>query len=198
MVRDLATGDDGGGGHCAGSSWGIGLRAARGDRRQLPGPGPGPGRLRRGPVCGDGWLAARQDRIEDALRRGTWPAGPWSFTTSRPPRSRGGLPLGAIGHPKDGVRGGRQIVYGLLTSKTVSGAIEVLAGSSGDPTTVASQVARVRTVRPGTRGARGRRGHADRGAAARGRRPAGLDWITALRAPQVKALVGTPPARAVR
>ena len=100
-------------------------------------------------------------------------------------------PLGAIGHPKDGVRGRLQIVYGLLTSKEgVPVAIEVFEGNTGDPKTVASQVATVKdrfaltkVVLVGDRGML---------TAARLREdvgPAGLDWITALRAPQVKALV---------
>jgi len=89
------------------------------------------------------------------------------------------------------VQGRLQIVYGLLTSKEgVPVAIEVFAGNTGDPATVAAQVARVkdrfalaRVVLAGDRGML---------TAARLRenvRPAGLDWITALRAPQVKALV---------
>jgi hypothetical protein len=100
-------------------------------------------------------------------------------------------PLGAIGHPKDGVRGRLQIVYGLLTSKDgIPVAIEVFPGNTGDPKTVASQVAKVkdrfaltRVVLAGDRGML---------TAARLRediRPADLDWITALRAPQVKKLV---------
>jgi hypothetical protein len=100
-------------------------------------------------------------------------------------------PLGAIGHPKDGVHGRLQIVYGLLTSRDgIPVAIEVFNGNTGDPTTVAAQVTRVKdrfgiekVVLVGDRGML---------TAARLRedvRPAGLDWITALRAPQVKALV---------
>jgi hypothetical protein len=100
-------------------------------------------------------------------------------------------PLGAIGHPKDGVRGRLQIVYGLLTSTDgIPVAIEVFKGNTGDPATVAAQVARVKdrfgiakVVLVGDRGML---------TAARLRedvRPAGLDWITAVRAPQVKALV---------
>ena len=55
-------------------------------------------------------------------------------------------PLGAIGHPKDGVRGRLQIVYGLLTSpEGVPVAIEVFKGNTGDPTTVKSQVDKVKT-----------------------------------------------------
>jgi hypothetical protein len=100
-------------------------------------------------------------------------------------------PLGAIGHPKDGVRGRLQIVYGLLTSpEGIPVAIEVFAGNTGDPKTVAAQVTKVKdrfgiakVVLVGDRGML---------TAARLREdvaPAGLDWITALRAPQVKALV---------
>src|ERR1700693_4371469 len=100
-------------------------------------------------------------------------------------------PLGAIGHPKDGVRGRLQIVYGLLTSpEGIPVAIEVFKGNTGDPVTVASQVTKVkdrfgisRVVLVGDRGML---------TAARLRedvRPEGLDWITALRAPQVKKLV---------
>ena len=100
-------------------------------------------------------------------------------------------PLGAIGHPKDGVHGRLQIIYGLLTSRDgIPVAIEVFPGNTGDPTTVAAQVTKVKdrfgiekVVLAGDRGML---------TAARLRedvRPAGLDWITALRAPQVKALV---------
>jgi len=109
------------------------------------------------------------------------------------PAASGGrtCPLGAIGHPKDGVRGRLQIVYGLLTSKDgIPVAIEVFAGNTGDPKTVASQVEKLKNrfgitkvVLVGDRGML---------TAARLRedvRPARLDWITALRAPQVKALV---------
>src|SRR5690242_13371735 len=100
-------------------------------------------------------------------------------------------PLAAIGHPEDGVHGRLQIVYGLLTSRDgIPVAIEVFKGNTGDPTTVAAQVTKVKdrfgiekVVLVGDRGML---------TAARLRedvRPAGLDWITALRAPQVKALV---------
>ena len=109
-------------------------------------------------------------------------------------------PLGAVGHPKDGVRGRLQIVYGLLTStEGVPVAIEVFAGNTGDPTTVKSQVDKVkdrfgitRVVLVGDRGML---------TAARLREdvaPEGLDWITALRAPQVKKLVRGRRAAAVR
>jgi hypothetical protein len=138
------------------------------------------------------WLAARQERIEDALAARHLAGGTLVlYDVSSAAFEGRTCPLGAIGHPKDGVRGRLQIVYGLLTSKDgVPVAIEVFAGNTGDPKTVASQVSKVkdrfgltRVVLVGDRGML---------TAARLRediRPADLDWITALRAPQVKKLV---------
>ena len=138
------------------------------------------------------WLAARQDRIEDALAARHLAGGTLVlYDVSSAAFEGRTCPLGAIGHPKDGVRGRLQIVYGLLTSKDgVPVAIEVFQGNTGDPKTVASQVSKVkdrfgltRVVLAGDRGML---------TAARLRediRPADLDWITALRAPQVKKLV---------
>ena len=137
------------------------------------------------------WLAARQERIEDALAARHLAGGTLVlYDVSSAAFEGRTCPLGAIGHPKDGVRGRLQIVYGLLTSKDgLPVAIEVFAGNTGDPTTVASQVGKLkdrfgisRVVLVGDRGML---------TAARLREdvgPAGLDWITALRAPQVKAL----------
>jgi hypothetical protein len=138
------------------------------------------------------WLAARQDRIEDALAARHLAGGTLVlYDVSSAAFEGRTCPLGAIGHPKDGVHGRLQIVYGLLTSTGgIPVAIEVFAGNTGDPKTVASQVGKVkdrfglaRVVLAGDRGML---------TAARLREdvgPAGLDWITALRAPQVKNLV---------
>jgi hypothetical protein len=138
------------------------------------------------------WLAARQDRIEDALAARHLAGGTLVlYDVSSAAFEGRTCPLGAIGHPKDGVRGRLQIVYGLLTSTGgIPVAIEVFKGNTGDPKTVAAQVSKVkdrfaltRVVLVGDRGML---------TAARLREdvgPAGLDWITALRAPQVKALV---------
>ena len=138
------------------------------------------------------WLAARQDRIEDALAARHLAGGTLVlYDVSSAAFEGRTCPLGAIGHPKDGVRGRLQIVYGLLTSKEgVPVAIEVFEGNTGDPTTVAAQVGKVkdrfgltRVVLVGDRGMlTAARLREDAG-------PAGLDWITALRAAQVKALV---------
>ena len=138
------------------------------------------------------YLQDRQEQIQDALAARHLAGGTLVlYDVSSAAFEGRTCPLGAIGHPKDGVHGRLQIVYGLLTSKDgIPVAIEVFAGNTGDPKTVAAQVTRVkdrfgitRVVLVGDRGML---------TAARLRedvRPAGLDWITALRAPQVKALV---------
>src|SRR5579871_329929 len=138
------------------------------------------------------YLHGRQDAIQDALAARHLAGGTVVlYDVSSAAFEGRTCPLGAIGHPKDGVRGRLQIVYGLLTSKDgIPVAIEVFKGNTGDPTTVASQVDKLKdrfglgkVVLAGDRGML---------TAARLREdvaPADLDWITALRAPQVKALV---------
>jgi Transposase DDE domain len=138
------------------------------------------------------YLHARQEKIQDALAARHLAGGTLVlYDVSGAAFEGRTCPLGATGHPEDGVRGRLQIVYGLLTSKDgIPVAIEVFQGNTGDPTTVASQVDKLkdrsgltRVVLVGDRGML---------TAARLRedvRPAGLDWITALRAPQVKKLV---------
>jgi hypothetical protein len=100
-------------------------------------------------------------------------------------------PLGAIGHARDGVKGRLQIVYGLLcTTAGIPIAIEVFQGNTADPKTLAAQIDklknRFRLSRVCLVG--------DRGMLTDARirdevRPAQLDWLSALRAPQIKALV---------
>jgi hypothetical protein len=138
------------------------------------------------------YLTARQDAIQDALAARHLAGGTLVlYDVSSAAFEGRTCPLGAIGHPKDGVRGRLQIVYGLLTSPDgIPVAIEVFAGNTGDPATVAAQVTKVKdrfgitkVVLVGDRGML---------TAARLRQdvaPAHLDWITALRAPQVKKLV---------
>ena len=54
-------------------------------------------------------------------------------------------PLGAIGHPKDGVKGRLQIVYGLLCSPAGAPiAIEVFEGNTADPKTLAAQIEKLK------------------------------------------------------
>ena len=138
------------------------------------------------------YLHDRQDTIRDTLAARHLAGGTLVlYDVSSAAFEGRTCPLGAIGHPKDGVRGRLQIVYGLLTSpEGIPVAIEVFAGNTGDPKTVAAQVTRVKdrfgitkVVLVGDRGML---------TAARLREdvaPAHLDWITALRAPQVNKLV---------
>src|SRR5208283_1243510 len=99
--------------------------------------------------------------------------------------------LAKRGYNRDGKKGKAQIVYGLLCAADGCPiAIEVFDGNTGDPKTVADQVAKIKQ--------RFALNHVvlvgDRGMITEARidedlRPAGLDWITALRAPALQGLV---------
>ena len=101
-------------------------------------------------------------------------------------------PLAQHGYSRDGKKGTLQIVFGLLcTADGCPVAVEVFEGSTADPSTVASQVAKLRerfglqqVVLVGDRGmltaARIREDLAD---------VEGLRWITTLRAPTIRKLV---------
>ena len=101
-------------------------------------------------------------------------------------------PLAQRGHSRDGKKGTLQIVFGLLcTAEGCPVAVEVFEGSTSDPKTVASQVAKLRerfglerVVLVGDRGML---------TAARIREDLqgvdGLRWITTLRAPTIRKLV---------
>ncbi|MHB1886022.1 MAG: IS1634 family transposase [Acidimicrobiales bacterium] len=138
------------------------------------------------------WLGQRQERVEDALARRHLEGGTLVlYDVSSAAFEGRTCPLGALGHPKDGVHGRLQIVYGLLTSADgVPVAIEVFAGNTGDPKTVASQVSKVKERFGIT--------HVclvgDRGMLTKARLrddvvPAELDYLTALRAPEIAGLV---------
>ncbi len=89
-----------------------------------------------------GWPPAGEDR---GHARGRHLAG-GTRPLRRLRRVRGpDLPLGAIGHPKDGVRGRLQIVYGLLTSKD-----GVRSPSRSSPATPATHHRRSRSARSRT------------------------------------------------
>src|SRR5271166_4956181 len=138
------------------------------------------------------WMLERQDAIEKALAKRHLADGMLVlYDVSSAAFEGRTCPLGKIGHPRDGVKGRLQIVYGLLCSTAgVPIAIEVFDGNTADPKTLTAQIQKLK----------GRFGLAriclvgDRGMLTNARisdelRPAELDWITALRAPQIKALV---------
>lgn len=138
------------------------------------------------------WLGPRQGAIQDALAARHLKDGTLVlYDVSSAAFEGRTCPLGALGHAKDGVRGRLQIVYGLLATKEgIPIAIEVFKGNTGDPATVASQVQKLKE--------RFSLSHVvlvgDRGMLTKARLekdviPAELDFITALRAPSIKALV---------
>jgi Transposase DDE domain len=138
------------------------------------------------------WLLPRQGQIEDALAARHLHDGTLVlYDVSSAAFEGRTCPLGAIGHPRDGVRGRLQIVYGVLTTaEGIPVAVQVFKGNTGDPATLADQVKKLKQ----------RFGLAhvalvgDRGMITKARikddlKPAQLDWVTALRGPAIKALM---------
>jgi hypothetical protein len=138
------------------------------------------------------WLIGQQARIEKALARRHLKNGTLVLydVTSTYFEGRS-CPLARFGYNRDGKSGKLQIVFGLLCStEGCPVAVEVFEGNVGDPSTLASQIAKLkerfgleRVVLVG-----------DRGMITETRleetlKPAGLDWITALRAPAIRSLV---------
>jgi hypothetical protein len=140
------------------------------------------------------WLSERQERIERRLARRHLRAGELALYDLSSSYFEGrSCPLAALGYSRDGRRGTLQIVYGLLTNpagKPV--AVEVFGGNVQDHQTVPAQLDKLK--------ARFGLGElvlvADRGMVTRANLDAlraadGVDWITALKAPQVKRLART-------
>ncbi|MGH7744485.1 MAG: IS1634 family transposase [Candidatus Dormibacteria bacterium] len=137
------------------------------------------------------WLVDRQQRIEDTLAARHLAEGTLVLYDVSSAAFEGvTCPLARLGYARDGVRGRLQVVYGMLTSKDgIPVAVEVFEGNTADPATVAHQVAKVRdrfalahVVLVGDRGML-TKARIDADVA-----PAGLEWVTALRAPSIKAL----------
>jgi len=138
------------------------------------------------------WVLARKEAIENTLAARHLVNGTLVlYDVSSAAFEGRTCPLGAIGHARDGVRGRLQIVYGLLCSPAgIPIAIEVFEGNTADPKTLAAQIEKVKTRFGLTRVCL----VGDRGMLTNARirdevRPAQLDWLSALRAPQIKALV---------
>ncbi len=138
------------------------------------------------------WVLERKDGIETALAARHLVDGTLVlYDVSRAAFEGRTCPLGAIGHARDGVQGRLQIVYGLLCSPAgVPIAIEVFDGNTADPKTLTAQITKLKTRFGLSRVCL----VGDRGMLTSARirdelRPAQLEWISALRAPQIKALV---------
>ena len=138
------------------------------------------------------WLAERQAAVEAALARRHLHDGTlvlYDVSSSYVEGRR--CELARLGYNRDRKRGKLQIVYGLLCAPDGCPiAVEVFAGDTADPMTLSAQIAKLKE----------RFGLAhvvlvgDRGLITQARidadlAPAGLDWITALRAPAICGLV---------
>jgi transposase len=139
------------------------------------------------------WLLPRQAHIEDALARRHLRDGTLVLYDVTSSYFEGKTcPLAKFGHARDGKKDKLQIVFGLLCD--VQGrpiAVEVFEGNTGDPSTVASQVRKLRE-RFGLKRVVlvGDRGMLTEARLREDLDPAeGLDWITALRAPAIAALM---------
>ena len=138
------------------------------------------------------WLGARQAAIETALARRHLEVGALVLYDVSSSWLEGRCcELARFGYSRDGKKGKLQIVYGLLCAADGCPiAVEVFDGNTADPMTLSAQIDKLkerfglsRVVLVGDRGMI---------TSARIRdelKPAGLDWITALRAPQIRALL---------
>jgi transposase len=138
------------------------------------------------------WLLQRQPAIERALAQRHLNSGTLVLYDVSSSYMEGRCcPLAKRGYSRDGRRGTLQITYGLLCAPDGCPiAIEVFDGDTADPMTLAGQIDKLKQ--------RFRLEHVvlvgDRGMITQARiteeiRAAGLDWITALRAPAIKALL---------
>jgi transposase len=137
------------------------------------------------------WLAERQPAIEAALARRHLEDGTLVlYDVSSSYLEGRSCELASFGHNRDGKKGKLQIVYGLLCAADgCPVAIEVFDGATADPKTLATQIDKLKqrfalkhVVLVGDRGMITQARIDD------DRRPAGLDWITSLRAPSIRAL----------
>ncbi len=138
------------------------------------------------------WLLERQERIERGLAKRHLDEGCLVLYDLTSVWMEGrACPLAKRGHSRDGKRGKLQIEFGLLCDQDgCPVSVEVFPGNTADPATLASQIATVRerfslskVVLVG-----------DRGMLTEARireevKPAGLDWISALRGPAIRSLV---------
>ncbi|MBV8444170.1 MAG: IS1634 family transposase [Hyphomicrobiales bacterium] len=138
------------------------------------------------------WLLQRQRAIETALAKRHLSHGTLVLYDVSSSYMEGRCcPLARRGYDRDRKRGKLQITYGLLCAPDgCPVAIEVFEGNTADPMTLATQIDKLKQ--------RFRLDHVvlvgDRGMITQTRitediKPAGLDWITSLRAPAIKALL---------
>src|SRR6202008_5086115 len=144
------------------------------------------------------WLLEQQPRVESALARRHLKDGMLVlYDVSSSYLEGRKCPLARFGYSRDHRADRSQIVYGLLCTRDgLPVAVEVFDGNTADPATLASQLSKLkqrfglsRVVLVGDRGMlTSARIEADL-------KPAGLDWISCLRAPAIQQLAAAngPP-----
>jgi transposase len=138
------------------------------------------------------WLLERQARIEHKLAKRHLTEGCQVFYDVTSSYYEGRCcPLMRFGHNRDGKRGKTIVVYGVMTDRDGRPiALQVYPGNTGDPTTVPDQVDKLRR-RFALREVVlvGDRGMLTQTQIDTLKQHPGLGWISALRAPQIRALV---------
>ena len=142
------------------------------------------------------WLGDQQERIEKSLAKKHLGDGTLVLYDVSSSYLEGRCcELARFGYSRD-KRGDRpQIVYGLLCDRHgCPVAIEAFSGETGDPSTLQAQIAKLKHRFGLTRVVVvGDRGMITQARLREDLEPAGLDWITALRAPQIRALIDAGP-----
>ena len=141
------------------------------------------------------WLLLRQPWIEKSLANRHLTGGAMVLydVTSSYLEGRH-CPLARFGYSRDGKKDRQQLVFGLLCSPDgCPVAVEVFPGNTADPTTVASQVQRIRRrFRIDRVALVGDRGMVTTARIREDLQPAGLDWISALTTQGIRKLLKTP------
>jgi hypothetical protein len=138
------------------------------------------------------WLGERQPGIETLLAKRHLKNGTLVLYDVSSSYMEGSCcSLAHRGYSRDGRKGTLQIVYGLLCAPDgCPVAIEVFDGNTGDPTTLAAQARKLKQRFGLDHGVLvGDRGMITQARLTEDIKTAGLDWITALRAPAIKELV---------
>ena len=137
------------------------------------------------------WLLAQQSTFEAKLARRHLGEGTLVLYDVTSTYLEGRCcPLGQFGYSRDGKPNKLQIVFGVLcTAQGCPIAVEVFAGNTADPSTLKVQIGKLRE-RFGLRRVVlvGDRGMITQARNTEELQPAALDWITALRAPDIQAL----------
>ena len=138
------------------------------------------------------WLLSRQSQIEQKLARRHLSDGTLVLYDVTSTYFEGRTcPLAQYGHSRDDKSDKLQIVFGLLcASNGCPVAVEVFEGNVADPSTLAGQVEKLKQrFRLKNIAVAGDRGMITAARIEALLKPAGLDWITALRAGSIRALL---------